>query len=105
MFLDALDSKTFDVTLMITLLRNLTKLYSCQGDYDILPPPYVTTPTSDLARIKYYRNKLAHVDEGKLDDSTFITAWNDITSVSTLEYIFVIPYWSIAFDYNLSIIY
>ncbi|CAG2226199.1 unnamed protein product [Mytilus edulis] len=78
-FPDVVDSKTFDVTLMITLLRNLTDLTPCNGDYDMLPSPNESTPTSDLARIKCYRNMLAHLDEGKLDNSKFIKAWNDIT--------------------------
>ncbi|VDI57635.1 Hypothetical predicted protein [Mytilus galloprovincialis] len=78
-FPDVVDSKTFDVTLMITLLRNLTDLTPCNGGYDMLPSPNESTPTSDLARIKCYRNMLAHLDEGKLDNSIFIKAWNDIT--------------------------
>ncbi|XP_076081481.1 uncharacterized protein LOC143052358 [Mytilus galloprovincialis] len=78
-FPDVVDSKTFDVTLMITLLRNLADLTPCNGDYDMLPSPNESTPTSDLARIKCYRNMLAHLDEGKLDNSIFIKAWNDIT--------------------------
>ncbi|CAG2226198.1 unnamed protein product [Mytilus edulis] len=73
------DSKTFDVTLMITLLRNLANLSSCNGNFDMLPSPNETTPSSDLARIKCYRNMMAHLDEGKLDNSIFIKAWNDIT--------------------------
>ncbi|XP_071135020.1 uncharacterized protein [Mytilus edulis] len=81
---DVPDSKTFDVTLMITLLRNLTNLSSSCGEYDQLPSDNETSPTSDLARIKYYRNIMAHLDEGKIDDSTFnttfTTAWDIITN-------------------------
>ncbi|CAC5391197.1 unnamed protein product [Mytilus coruscus] len=78
-FPDGPDSKTFDVTLMITLLRNLTNLTPPHGGYDRLPSPNETTPTSDLARIKYYRNILAHLDEGKIANNMFITSWDDIT--------------------------
>ncbi|VDI06745.1 Hypothetical predicted protein [Mytilus galloprovincialis] len=60
------DSKIFDVTLMITLLRNLTNLTPPRGGYE-------------LARIKHYRNILAHLDEGKIDTAMFTTAWEDIT--------------------------
>ncbi|XP_071151438.1 serine/threonine-protein phosphatase 6 regulatory ankyrin repeat subunit B-like [Mytilus edulis] len=73
------DSKTFDVTLMITLLRNLASLNPPHGGYDKLPTAHEATPTSDLARIKYYRNFLAHLDDGKIDGSEFNTAWDDIT--------------------------
>ncbi|CAC5369600.1 unnamed protein product [Mytilus coruscus] len=78
-FPDVLSSKTFDVTLMIALLRHLTNLNPPHGGYDLLPSPNETTPTSDLARIKYYRNILAHLDEGKIDNTMFIKAWDDIT--------------------------
>ncbi|CAC5399298.1 Putative ankyrin repeat protein L93 [Mytilus coruscus] len=76
---DVPDSKTFDVTLMIILLRHLTDLTPPHGGYDRLPSDDETTPTSDLARIKYYRNFLAHLDEGKIEDMEFITAWNIVT--------------------------
>ncbi|XP_052059417.1 uncharacterized protein LOC127700019 [Mytilus californianus] len=77
---DVPDSKTFDVTLIITLLRNLTQLTPPHGGYDQLPSDNETTPSSDLARIKYYRNFLAHLKEGKVDRTTFTTAWNNITN-------------------------
>lgn len=70
---------------MIALLRNLTNLNPPCGGYDLLPSPNETTPTSDLARIKYYRNILAHLDDGRIDNSTFIKAWDDITGVSALK--------------------
>ncbi|CAG2185181.1 unnamed protein product [Mytilus edulis] len=76
------DSKTFDVTLMITLVRHLTDpkdLIPPLGGYDRLPLANETTPTSDLARIKFYRNFLAHLVEEKIDDTEFTTAWNIIT--------------------------
>ncbi|XP_052103345.1 uncharacterized protein LOC127736784 [Mytilus californianus] len=76
---DVPDSKTFDVTLMITLLRNLTSLNPPHSGYDKLPTANEATPTSDLARIKYYRNILAHLDDGKIDNTEFNTAWDDIT--------------------------
>ncbi|CAC5401128.1 unnamed protein product [Mytilus coruscus] len=77
---DVPDSKTFDVTLIITLIRHLTDLTPPHGGYDQLPSDNETTPTSDLARIKYYRNILAHLDEGKIDNTTFTTAWDNITN-------------------------
>ncbi|XP_071146102.1 uncharacterized protein [Mytilus edulis] len=78
-FPDVPDSKTFDVTLIIMLLRNLTDQTPPHSGYDKLPSANETTPTSDLARIKYYRNFLSHLDDGKIDNTTFATAWNTVT--------------------------
>ncbi|CAG2220280.1 unnamed protein product [Mytilus edulis] len=73
------DSKTFDVTLMICLIRNLTSINPPVNGFDSLPLPGETTPGSDLARIKYYRNKLAHHDSNTIDSAYFHTAWTDIS--------------------------
>ncbi|XP_076079492.1 uncharacterized protein LOC143049705 isoform X2 [Mytilus galloprovincialis] len=75
------DSKTFDVTLMIALLRNLPNvpLVLPVNGYDQLPVATETTPASDLARIKHYRNLLAHLHDGKVDGTLFTTAWKDIS--------------------------
>ncbi|CAG2212561.1 unnamed protein product [Mytilus edulis] len=74
------DSKTFDVTLMICLIRNLTSINPPVNGFDSLPLPGETTPGSDLARIKYYRNKLAHHDSNTIDTAYFHTAWTDISN-------------------------
>ncbi|XP_071150273.1 uncharacterized protein [Mytilus edulis] len=78
-FPDVVDSKTFDITLMITLLRNLTNMYPPHGGFDCLPTQNETTPGADLCRIKYYRNYLAHLDEGKVLCSEFNSAWEIIS--------------------------
>ncbi|CAG2255528.1 unnamed protein product [Mytilus edulis] len=74
------DSKTFDVTLMICLIRNLTSINPPVNGFDSLPLLGETTPGSDLARIKYYRNKLAHHDNNTIDTAYFYTAWTDISN-------------------------
>ncbi|XP_063400364.1 E3 ubiquitin-protein ligase DZIP3-like [Mytilus trossulus] len=74
------DSKRFDITLMITLLRHLTSMTPPAGGYDRLPKSTETTHGADLARIKFYRNRLAHLDDAKIDHASFITDWHDITS-------------------------
>ncbi|CAG2247001.1 unnamed protein product [Mytilus edulis] len=74
------DSKTFDVTLMICLIRNLTSINPPINGFDSLPLPGETTPGSDLARIKYYRNKLAHHDSNTIDTAYFHTSWTDISN-------------------------
>lgn len=75
------DSTSFDVPLMITLLRNLAKLAPPTGGYDHLPLSTDITPTADLARIKYYRNELAHNKTAKIKLAFFTTAWEDISEV------------------------
>ncbi|CAG2253749.1 unnamed protein product [Mytilus edulis] len=79
-FTDVPDSKTFDVTLMILLLRNLTQINPPLCGYDRLPAAIETTQAADLARIKHYRNHLAHLDDGKVDTTFFNIAWTDISS-------------------------
>lgn len=85
---DVPDSKTFDVTLMITLLRNLTPMIIPVNGFDSLPNATETIQSADLARIKHYRNCLVHTDNGKLEDIFFNTAWTDITGVSLYLFFF-----------------
>lgn len=66
---------------MTTLLRNLASLTPPLNGFDNLPHAMEITTTADLARIKYYMNNLAHLDDGRIDTTFFNTAWNDITSV------------------------
>ncbi|CAC5356933.1 unnamed protein product [Mytilus coruscus] len=73
------NSNTFDVTLMVTLLRNLTDQTSSACEYDILPPSTDISRTADLARIKHYRNLLAHFEDKKIESALFTTAWEDIS--------------------------
>ncbi|CAG2207088.1 unnamed protein product [Mytilus edulis] len=87
------DSKTFDVTLMICLIRNLTSVIPPINGFDKLPPPVETTPGSDLARIKWYRNILAHHDSNIMQTGDFNTAWTNIANIATL--LMVMKYLSI----------
>ncbi|CAC5381652.1 unnamed protein product [Mytilus coruscus] len=73
------DSNNFDVTLMICLIRNLTTVTHPINGFDSLPLPVETAAGSDLARIKWYRNKLAHHDSNTIDAAYFNTAWRDIS--------------------------
>ncbi|CAG2235506.1 unnamed protein product [Mytilus edulis] len=73
------DSTTFDVTLMICLIRNLTSIIQPINGFDRLPLPVETTPGADLARIKWYRNILAHHDSNKIATADFNTAWSNIS--------------------------
>ncbi|XP_071142053.1 E3 ubiquitin-protein ligase DZIP3-like [Mytilus edulis] len=80
-FPDVPDSKTFDVTLVTTLLRNLTPMNPQSCGFDCLPHPMETTPAADLTRIKYYRNYLAYLKNINIESHYFNTAWTDITDV------------------------
>lgn len=66
---------------MITLIRHLTKIGHPGRGYEVLPQPTDTTTGDDLARIKYYRNHIAHLDNATLDSSFFNQAWDDISNV------------------------
>ncbi|CAG2215251.1 unnamed protein product [Mytilus edulis] len=77
---DVPKSDTFDITLIITLLRNITRMIPPRYGYDCLPSATETTPCSDLARIKYYNiNLVAHNSDGKVDTTVFRTAWEDLS--------------------------
>ncbi|VDI15846.1 Hypothetical predicted protein [Mytilus galloprovincialis] len=67
-------SSTFDLTLMICLLRNLASI----PVGDILPHASDTSEAADLSRIKYYRNRFAHNDGYSLSDADFELYWSDI---------------------------
>lgn len=77
MFSDVVDSKKFDIALMITLLSNLANLNPQHGK---------TTQVADLTTIKYYRNFLAHLDDGKVTNKDFDTAWDNIAEVGFIKY-------------------
>ncbi|XP_071133693.1 uncharacterized protein [Mytilus edulis] len=74
------ESKNFDITLMICLLRNLAKTPQPSHGFDSLPPPNEITPGADLARIKYYRNQFAHRIDSKMDDISFNQYWIEISN-------------------------
>ncbi|CAG2239451.1 unnamed protein product [Mytilus edulis] len=72
-------STTFDVTLMICLIRNLKSVTQPINGFDRLPPSLETTPEADIARIKWYRNILAHHDSNNMATADFNTAWSSIS--------------------------
>ncbi|CAG2201959.1 unnamed protein product [Mytilus edulis] len=74
----AVTSKNFDITLMICLLRNISGIAPPVTGYDTLPSPSDISKGADLARIKHYRNKIAHSTDSKLLSQEFEDAWNDL---------------------------
>ncbi|CAG2198266.1 unnamed protein product [Mytilus edulis] len=60
-------SDDFDTTLIVCLLRNMRPRETAPvTGWDNLPIPGDTSTSADIARVKWYRNKLAHTEDGKL---------------------------------------
>ena len=74
------DSQNFDVTLLTILLRNICGLSSPATGWDALPPTSDTSDAANIARIKYYRNKVhAHITKTEFSDSEFENLWREIS--------------------------
>ncbi|CAG2206990.1 unnamed protein product [Mytilus edulis] len=73
-------SETFDLTLMICLIRNLTKIQI----EDELPYMGNDVVGAALTTIKYYRNKIMHSSDGILKDVLF-NKWWDETSKAIIQ--------------------
>ncbi|VDI33180.1 Hypothetical predicted protein, partial [Mytilus galloprovincialis] len=72
-------SEHFDTTLIVCLLRNMTPRESAPiTGWDNLPQPGDTSTGADLARVKWYRNKLVHSEVGKLSPAGFTQYWGDL---------------------------
>ncbi|CAG2237748.1 unnamed protein product [Mytilus edulis] len=72
-------SVNFDTTLLICLLRNLPQRESAPATgWDNLPHPSDTSTGADLARVKWYRNKLVHTNDGILSSTDVIQYWGDL---------------------------
>ncbi|CAC5387927.1 unnamed protein product [Mytilus coruscus] len=72
-------SEDFDTTIIVCLLRNMAPRESAPvTGWDVLPNPGDTSTGADLARIKWYRNKLAHDGDGKLSPTDFSQYWIDL---------------------------
>ena len=75
----AVSSKTFDITLLMILLRNLGSLPSPITGWDTLPAATDMTREANIARLKYFRNTVyAHAEQASVDDATFNGYWQDI---------------------------
>lgn len=72
----------FDVAIMTLLLRHFHIKTEPSGGYDVLPPDLDQTPAADLARIKFYRNLIAHSKDGTIDEECYTEAWRHLYSVS-----------------------
>ena len=76
----SVSSATFDITLLMILLRNVCGLVSPPSGWDTLPPETDESFEAHIARIKYYRNIVfAHPDHASVDNPTFSGHWKSIS--------------------------
>ena len=71
---------------MIMLLRNIGSIAPPINGWDKLPHPNEKSPGANLARIKFYRNTLAHATQFSIGDSEFMDQWTTISYVSVAKY-------------------
>ena len=76
------DSNTFDITLLFLLLTNICGLSPPPSGWHTKPPASDTSVEANLARIKFFRNKLyGHVTTTDIDTPTFSALWLEISAV------------------------
>ena len=74
------DSKTFDVTLLAILLRNICGLPSPTAGWNAMPPASDTSTSADILRIRIFRNEVyGHIPRAQYDDMTFQKLWQEIS--------------------------
>ncbi|CAG2189155.1 unnamed protein product [Mytilus edulis] len=69
---------------MICLLRNLSTISPPSLGYDKLPPATEISDGADLARIKYFRNLIAHPDKDELTTGEFNSMWACVSEAGGL---------------------
>ena len=78
----SVSSNHFDITLLVTLLRNICGLSPPGGaitGWDVLPDATDLSCEADIVRVKFFRNTVyAHAKRASVDDVTFKKYWKDI---------------------------
>ena len=75
------DPKSFDITLLYTLLRNICGLKPPKDPlWTSNPPTADRSDEANIARIRWYRNDVIHNFASGVDDMTFQTYWTEISS-------------------------
>ncbi|XP_031556908.1 NACHT, LRR and PYD domains-containing protein 12-like [Actinia tenebrosa] len=75
-------SSSFDITLLIVLLRNICSLTPPATGWDKPPVAADTSREADLARIKLYRNELyGHITSTSISDGDYEKYWNEIEAL------------------------
>jgi len=77
----SVSSASFDITLLMVLLRNICHLTPPVTGWDKLPSVADTSTEANIARVKYYRNTVyGHASQASVDDATFNSKWQDISN-------------------------
>ena len=78
------DSKSFDITLLTILLRNICGLSLPAAGWNATPPAGDTSISDDIVRIKMFRNDIyAHIASTQLNDTMFEKLWQEISKPLT----------------------
>ena len=76
------DSKTFDVTLLTVLLRNIPGFTPPTTGWNAMPPGTDRSMEANIIRIKFLRNEVyAHVTSTQVDNTTFKSLWRKISRI------------------------
>ena len=76
----SVSSASFDITLLMVLLRNICHLTPPVTGWDKLPSAADTSTEANIARVKFYRNTVyGHASQASVDDATFNSQWLDIS--------------------------
>ncbi|XP_046857773.1 uncharacterized protein LOC124451192 [Xenia sp. Carnegie-2017] len=74
------DIKKFDITLLTVLLRSICGLTAPHSGWNNLPSSSDTSNSANIARIKFYRNKVyGHITTTSVNDSEFEHLWQEIS--------------------------
>ena len=74
------DSKTFDVTLLTVLMRNICGLPPPATGWNMMPPDTDRSPQANITRIKILRNQIyAHVSSTEVDKAAFENLWQKVS--------------------------
>ena len=77
---DPPDSKTFDITLLHLLLREICHLTAPPTGWHKMPADTDVSPEANVVRIKCFRNELCHSVSTGIPNSEFEDKWNKISS-------------------------
>ena len=75
----SVSSASFDITLLLVLLKNICGLTPPPTGWDALPPESDKSCEADIARLKYYSNIVyGHAKHASVDDVAYTTHWHNI---------------------------
>lgn len=74
-------SENFDLTLLMALLRNFTKIKEPVTTWNKMPKQADTSEGADLVRIRFHRNALAHNTNATLSNKEFHDMWDELKYV------------------------